>query len=96
MAVRGSAISRGFSITSILHLNNSSSPANMYSMNASKPPPTETTLTGSWRSFSPKLDPQVADRFREIEAGTLEALREAALKSGRLMEEAEAPPMKRP
>jgi hypothetical protein len=66
-------------------------------MNASAPNPIEPSLTGSWRSFSPRLDPEVAAIFKEIEEGTLEALREAARKQGKLMEPApEDPPLKRP
>ena len=54
-------------------------------------------LTGSWRNFSPRLDDAVAARFREIEAGTVEALQEAALRGGRVMELPPLePPMQRP
>jgi hypothetical protein len=32
---------------------------------------TPTTLTGSWRNFSPKLDPETAQLFAQIEADSL-------------------------
>ena len=44
-------------------------------------------LTGSWRNFSPKLDPETAEIFRSIEEATLESLRQAG-REARLKEEA--------
>lgn len=67
----------------------------MNSMKSSASIKTAPPLTGSWRTFSPRLDQRVAERFRQIEEGTLEALREAATNS-RVMETSEEPPMKRP
>jgi hypothetical protein len=54
-------------------------------------------LTGSWRSFSPNLTPAVAEKFREIEEGTMEALRDAGASSAHLKEAPpEPPPLPRP
>ena len=53
-------------------------------------------LTDSWRNFKPRLSQEVAERFRQIEQGTLEALSQASGLENRLMEEAKEPPMPRP
>ena len=44
-------------------------------------------LTGSWRNFSPKLDPETAEVFRSIEEATRQQVaRYAGVTEGRIAE----------
>ena len=65
-------------------------------MNSTSTADARATLSGSWRNFSPRLSPEVARVFKQIEEDTLEALRQAGQQADRLMEEPPEPPMPRP
>jgi hypothetical protein len=50
----------------------------------------------TWRNFKPRLSQEVAERFRQIEEGTLEALSRASGLGNSVMEKPAEAPLSRP